>query len=242
MAAIHDRTLTRFCRAIALTTVLLCPALAYAGDVKFGTEPLATNEAGKLTEEGKKAATQELASMPGEEVWPIHVWAQIDKGGPGPLYVEFWGKLPDGKPYLTYRHEHGDYAGEKYVSLSFELSGNLGFNKNKTYDVKVLQVSPKGKDIVLATSKVTLAYTEAEKEEGGEEGDEEGGKDEDSSADQDAIDTLTPAEGGDGDDGPPPIDGKKKGCSVHADEIGVSSMLLLFAAGALRIRRRSASR
>jgi MYXO-CTERM domain-containing protein len=222
--------------------------VAHAGDVKFGTEPLEVNDAGKLTDAGKKAATETLKSMPGEEVWPIHVWAQIDNGGPGPLYVEFWGKLPDGKPYLTFRHEHSAYGGEKYVSISFELSGNLGFNKGKTYNVKVLQVSPKGKDLVLANGKVTLAYTEPEKEpEGDEEGDEEGKDDEgeeNDTAEQDAIDTLTPgAEGGGAEGGPPPVDSKgKKGCSIGSEDAGLSLALLMFAAGALRLRRRTPSR
>jgi hypothetical protein len=157
-ATIHRR-MPRLYRALALTAVLLGPAVAHAGDVKFGNEPLEVNDAGKLTDAGKKAATETLKSVPGEEEWPIHVWAQIDNGGPGPLYIEFWGKLPDGKPYLTFRHEHAGYGGEKYVSLSFELSGNLGFNKGKTYNVKAVQVSPKGKEVVLANGKVTLEFT-----------------------------------------------------------------------------------
>lgn len=235
-------TIRRFWSTLALSAVLLVPAAAHAGDVKIGAEPLEVNDAGKLTDAGKKKATEELKSMPGEEVWPIHVWAQIDGGGPGPLYIEFFGKLPDGKPYLTYRHEHTGYGGEKYVSLSFELTGNLGFNKGKTYSVKVLQVSPKGKDLVFANGKVTLAYTEPEKEpEGEDEGKDEAGEEdgEEDSKDQDAIDTLTPGAEGAAEGGPPPVDSKgKKGCSIHSDEIGITSVLLLFAAGAVRLRRR----
>jgi hypothetical protein len=245
LAASNHRRTTWFLPAVALTAMLLGPALSHASDVKFGTEPLATNEAGKISDAGRKAATEQLDSTPGEEVWPIHVWAQIDNGGPGPLYVEFFGKLPDGKPYLTYRHEHSGYSGEKYVSLSFELTGNLGFNKGKTYNVKVLQVSPKGKDIVFATGKVTLAYTAAkpEEDEDDEGGEEEGGKEE-GGADQDAIDTLTPEGGGGDDAGPPPVDSKgKKGCSIHTGHPPLGAMLLLFAAGALRrTNRRGRSR
>lgn len=248
MFAMISRRTTRFYRALALTAVLLAPAVAHAGDVKFGNEPLEVNDAGKLTDAGKKTATETLKSVPGEEEWPIHVWAQIDNGGPGPLYIEFWGKLPDGKPYLTFRHEHAGYGGEKYVSLSFELSGNLGFNKGKTYNVKAVQVSPKGKEVVLANGKVTLEFTAPAKEaEGEDEGDEEGkddeGKDDGDTADQDAIDTLTPGDEGGAEGGPPPVDSKgKKGCSIGGEQAGLSFVLLMFAAGAVRLRRRTLSR
>jgi MYXO-CTERM domain-containing protein len=231
---------TQWLAPAALTMALLAPAVAYAGDVKIGAEPLATDDEGKLTAEGKKAATDTLKSEPGEELWIAHVWAKIDNGGPGPLYVEFIGDRPGGGKYTALRHEKSDYQGEKYVSMEIELDGNTGFNKGKTYAVKVLQVSPKGKDIVLAQSKITIEYVEAKPDEGG--GDE-GGEDTDGGeemSDQDALDTLA---GGDeanaSGDGPPPVAPKKKGCSVDATGLGgFSGLLVVFGIGALAGRRR----
>src|SRR5690606_40590056 len=138
MRASNDPTRTRGLRPV-LQALIGCaslglPATALAGEVVFGSEALPTDDSGKLTAEGRKAAVTELPSEPGEELWNLHLWAKIDKGGPGPLYVEFFGKLPDGKKYLAYRHEKADYQGEKYVSMDIELDGSAGFNKGHTYD------------------------------------------------------------------------------------------------------------
>jgi len=219
-----------------LAAIVCVPQLAWAGEVKFGAEPLETDDSGKLTDTGRRAAVTELPSQPGEELWILHVWAQIDKGAPGPLYADFIGKLPDGKPYTAYRHEYGQYEGEKFVSYEMELDGNEGFNKGKTYTVNLKQISSKGKDIVLASSKITLAYTEAPPEpEGSGEGDTDGGDDELSA--QDELDTLG---GGGGDDGPPPVENKgKKGCAVDPHAYGTPGWLMLLMLGAAARRRRN---
>ena len=231
-------TRLRWISPLLLGMALLGPATAWAGDVKFGAEPLAVDDSGNITAEGKSAAVTTLKSEPGEEVWHFNVWAKIDKGGPGPLYVEFVGKLPDGKEYVTYRYEHGSYDAEKFVSLSFDLEGNLGFNKGRTYTVKVLQGNTKpGKpDIILATGKITLEYTEPPPEEE-EEGETEGGEP-DASA-QDELDTLAGPDDGAGDgapEGPPPVAPEKKGCSVGSTDLGLPAVMALFALGFVRRR------
>jgi MYXO-CTERM domain-containing protein len=223
-----------FVGVLVFCAAVVAPGLAHAGELRFGAEPLAVNAAGKITEEGKKASLKEIPSAPGEEEWTVHVYAQIDKGGPGPVYLEFFGELPDGKPYLTYRHEYGGYNGEKYLSFEVELTGNLGFNKNKTYSAKLLQSSPKGKDIVFSSQKLTLVYTEPppedEKDDGGGDKETEGGDGDDPGEAQDEADTVA--------EGPPPIEPKKKGCNVHPEPTGVGLAILLLAAGFVGRRRR----
>lgn len=228
----------------ALAATLLVPAVALAGEVKFGAEPLETDDKGKLTDAARSATVDSIPSEPGEEVWHAHVWAKIDKGGPGPLYVEFFGKLPGGKAYLTYRHEHGGYQGEPYVNLDIDLEGNMGFNKGKTYTVKVTQVSSKGKDLLLASSKLTLAYTEPPEE--ADESESEGDEDQDTAA-QDELDTLAgpddPETGDEVDDSgaPPAVAPKEKGCSVDPNGFGAPGVLILLALGAGLGRRRRTS-
>ncbi len=230
-------TRLRWISPLVLGAALLVPATAWAGEVRFGSEPLAVDDKGNITAEGKSASVDTIKSEPGEEVWPFHLWAKIDKGGPGPLYVEFIGKLPGGKEYVTYRHEHATYDAEKYVSLSFELEGNLGFNKGKTYKVKVLQgnTKPNKPDIILATGKITLEYTEPAPEEEGEDGDTDG-----DTAAQDELDTLAGPDDGAGDaatpEGPPPVAPEKKGCSVGTTDLGLPAVAALFALGLVRRR------
>jgi uncharacterized protein (TIGR03382 family) len=232
----HSTHTSRWFSALVLSATLLAPASVFAGEVHFGTGPLATDDKGVITGDGKKAATNDIPSHPGEELWPLHLWAKIDKGAPGPLYVEFHGRLADGKRYLAYRYEHAPYEGEKYVSMALELSGNDGFNKDRSYEVELTQVGPKG-PIKLATGKVALGYTEAP------EGAEEDDGDDDYDADQDAIDSFAGDGGGDGDggggDGPPPVAPQKKGCSIDASGYGGAGLLVLLALAGLGRRRRA---
>ena len=62
----------------------------------------------------------------------------------------------NGTDSLVWRHEEGDFAGGKYYSGELELLGGRGFNKDRTYEVKAVQVSAKGKDLTLASGKVKL--------------------------------------------------------------------------------------
>jgi len=229
----------RWISPLLLGAALLGPATAWAGEVKFGADALAVDDKGNITAEGKSAAVDTLKSEPGEELWNLNLWAKIDKGGPGPLYVEFLGKLPSGKDYVTYRFEHSSYQGEKFVSLDIELEGNLGFNKGKTYKVKVLQGNTKAgrPDIILATGKLTLEYTEPPAAEEGDEGGDEG-----DTAAQDELDTLAGPDDGSGDEvapeeGPPPVaPGAKKGCTIGSTDLGLPAVAALFALGFVRRR------
>jgi hypothetical protein len=220
--------------SVALAAALLVSTAAFAGEVKFGSSALATDDKGIITPDGKKSATNEIPSHPGEELWPLHVWAKIDKGAPGPLYVEFHGRLADGKRYLAYRYEHQPYEGEKYVTMALELSGNEGFNKNRAYEVELTQVGPKG-PIKLATGKITLGFTEAPESD---EPDDDDYEDDDDfgSDDQAEADTFAGGEGGD--EGPPPVEPSKKGCAIDASGHAAPGVLVLFALAVGRGRRR----
>lgn len=229
----HSR---RWCSALVLCAALLAPGSAFAGDVKFGTSPLATDDKGAITADGKASATNEIPSAPGEELWPLHLWAKLDKGAPGPLYVEFHGRLPDGKRYLAYRHEHGGYEGEKFVTMELDLLGNDGFNKGRTYEVEVTQVGPKG-PIKLAEGKISLSYTEPPADADKEDAEDD---DEDDLDAQDALDTFDGGGNEGNGDGPPAVaPPAKKGCTIEPSGYGASGVLVLLAlAGLGRSRRR----
>lgn len=239
----HHSWLRPLAFAVALAGGALVSPAVFAGEVKFSAEPFDTDDKGALTDAGKSAATKTLASVAGEESWPLHIWAKIDKGAPGPLYVEFFGELPgSGKRYLAWRYEHSAYDGEKFVTIEVELEGDRGFNRGKTYAVELIQVNDKGKNIKLASSSITLEYTEAEEseDEGGDDGED------DELSEQDELDSFAGGdekESGDGsEEGPPPIaaETKKKGCHVEPGmgaAPGVLVMLLL-GAGLGRRRRR----
>ncbi len=225
--------------AVAFAATAMLAPNAIAGEVKFAAEPLETDDEGKITSDARASATTELRSLPGEEVWPVHLWAKLDKGAPGPLYVEFFGQLPgNGKRYkVAWHHEHGDYEGEPYVSISMELEGNVGFNKGKTYTVELNQLNDKGKNIKLASSKLTLTYTEAEPDDDGE-GD---GDDGDELSEQDVLDSFAGGDEEPGDVGPPPVTppATKKGCHVEPGTGAAPGVLVLLMLGAgLAIRRR----
>jgi MYXO-CTERM domain-containing protein len=233
----HPSRLRSLGFALALCGGLLVAPLAFAGDVKFGAAPLETDDSGKLTDAGKKGAVKQPPSRPGEEVWPLHLWAQIDKGAPGPLYVEFFDKLPgSGKRYKAWAYEHAGYEGEKYVTLELELEGDVGFNKGHTYTVEVSQLDNKGKNLVLASGQLELVYTEGkpeDEEEGEDEGEDDEGDDEEQSAEQDELDSFAGGDEGKG-EAPPPVTspGKKKGCSVDSGTDAAPGVLVLLMLGA----------
>lgn len=212
---------------------------AFAGELKIFQEAPEVDGSGKLS--GGAKATKEIASVAGEETWNVHMWAKLDKGAPGPLYAEAFGKL-NGKKYLAGRFEKSDYEGDKYLMWTLELTGNLGFNRDREYTIELNQVDAKNKNVTLASSKLTLKYTEAAAEEDDDDDDEggsdEGGSDDGNSSEQDAHDTLAGAEGGG--DGPPPVTppGKKKGCSVDPVQHGTPALLGLFVLGVLAAGRR----
>lgn len=232
--------LSNLCLALCFGAAVAAVAPdALAGELKVLAAEPEVDGSGKLT--GKAESLSEIPSAEGEEIWTIHMWAKIDKGAPGPLYAEFFGDL-NGKKYLAQRFEKSDYDGEKYVSWSIELDGNLGFNRDRTYTIELNQLGAKDKSIKLASSKVTLRYTEPapeEEDEGGgdEAAEEEGGGDD--LSEQDVHDSLA-GDGGEGGDGPPPVTPatKKKGCSVGASPIGGGGLLAMLVLGAFFRRRR----
>jgi MYXO-CTERM domain-containing protein len=233
----HSTRLRSLGFALALGAGLLAAPQAFAGEVRFGAAPFETDDSGKLTDAGRGTAVKQLPSRPGEEVWPLHLWAQIDKGAPGPLYVEFFDKLPgSGKRYRAWQYEHRGYEGEKYVTMELELEGDVGFNKGHTYTVELSQVDNKGKNLVLATGQLELVFTEGKP---ASEGDDE--DDDDQSDEQDELDSLGGNGDGNGGEAPPPVTspGKKKGCSVDPGPgAAAPGVLVLMLLGAASVRRR----
>lgn len=228
---------------------------ASAGEIKFGEgmTALATDDSGKLTSEGKASAVSELDSVPGEDAWDMMLWTRLDGGAAeGPLYIEFWQRIDtdlDGKPdqdNLAYRHEDSNFDGSRYYLMNLLLEENIGFNKGKTYKVKIVQVSSSGKDLRLAEGKIKLIDTGRKPEPAADGGD---AAQEDAVSEQDAIDSFA---GGDQEEeeqtprsAPPAVEdtpAKKRGCNVgDPTEHPLSLGLLVLLAGVTLTRRPRAS-
>ena len=223
--------------ALALAGV---SSVAFAGEVKVGAKPLETDDNGKITGAARKAAVTKLENLPGEDLWQAHLWASLDGGAPGPLYIEFYDRF-DGKRFKVWHHEESGYSGGKYLSVSLDLDGNIGFNKDHTYEIQIVQLNAKGKDVRLAGGgKVTLVRTakEAEPEQEDDENGEDTGSAEDLS-EQDALDSLGGGNDDSNGDGEPPEvkSGDKKGCQVGAPA-GFSGLIVLVLLGAALGRER----
>ena len=224
--------------SVAFVTVALTSQAVLAGEIKVGQEPLAVDKDGKLSADGRKAAVEQLDEIPGEDTWVAHIWASLDNRAPGPLYFEFFQEVA-GQNSVVLRHEVADYDGGKYWSGEIELPGRIGFNKERTYTIKAVQVNAKGKDIELAKGKIKLIKS-------GKAPPKQEEDDEDDRAAQDEADSL----GGDDDEGdakpaaggseaPPPVEPTKKGCTVDvADHDAWSGALILLGIGGLALRRR----
>lgn len=233
-----------FSTAVALAT--LCSTTAWAGELKVGAAPLEVDDKGNLTAEGRKAAVDTLDEVPGEDTWQAHIWAKLDNAAAGPLYLEFYQNL-SGTDSLVWRHDAGEYAGGKFYSGEVELAGGRGFNKDRVYEVKAVQVSAKGKDLTLASGKVKLI--KSGKKPAKTEGDEEDG--DKVPEDQDAHDSLADDDKTSGDapkpaateEAPPAVEPKaKKGCAIDSDSSTWNGALLLLVLGAgFAARRRRAA-
>jgi MYXO-CTERM domain-containing protein len=227
----------------AVAAVALSSTVAWAGDIKIGTAALEVDDKGNLTAAGRKGAVDTLDEEPGEDMWKAFVWAKLDNAAEGPLYFEFYQNLGSGDS-LVWRYDAGSFPGGKYWSGEIELEGGRGFNKDRTYEIKAVQVSPKGKDLTLATGKVKLIKSGKKPDK--PKDDEEGGDEDKVPEDQDAHDSLAGGEddkgdgGGGGDEPPPPVEPKsKKGCSIDTDGAAFNGALLLALAGfAFTARRR----
>lgn len=241
----RNNLLRRLTLSSAFALAALSSTAAYAGEVKIGATPIEIDEAGKITAKGKSAIVDTLDEIPGEDVWKAYFHAKLDNPAPGPLYIEFFQDL-DGTKSQVWRHDENGFNGDKYVYLELELEGRRGFNKNRTYDIKVTQVSPKGKELTLATGKIKLIKSGKKPEAAP---DDEGGDDEERTPEeQDIHDSLAGGDGNDGggdgsnagsagNEGPPPVE-KKKGCSVDSDDAGWNGAMVLLALGAGFILRR----
>jgi MYXO-CTERM domain-containing protein len=239
----RNNLLRRLTLSSAFALAALSSAAAYAGEVKVGATPIEIDDAGKITAKGKSAVVDTLDEVPGEDRWIAYVHARLDNPAPGPLYIEFFQDL-DGNKSSVWRHDENDFAGDKYFYGELELDGRKGFNKNRTYDIKVTQVNAKGKELTLATGKIKLIKSGKKPETPKEEESEAEDK---AAAEQDAHDSLGGGDGNEGDgstpnpdsasEGPPPVE-KKKGCSVDADGQAWNGAMVLLALGAGFILRR----
>lgn len=223
--------------AVAMAT--LCSAsVAWAGEIKFGTTKLDVDDKGNLTADGRKAVVDTVDEVPAEDRWEVHLWAKLDNAAEGPLYFQFSQSL-NGTSSDVWRFDEENYPGGKYFSADIELLGGKGFNKDRTYDVRAVQVSAKGKDITLATGKIKLIKS-------GKKPAKDPNEEEEVDPDQDAHDSLAgdEPEGGDpkptSDETPPPVEPKaKKGCSIDSDGSAWNGALLLLVLGVgLATRRR----
>lgn len=223
-------------RCIFPTTLVVATlggsSVAWAGEMKFGTSTLEVDDKGNLTATGRKAAVDTIDEEPGEDMWKTFVWAKLDNAGAGPLYLEFYQNI-GGQDSQVWRYDAGEFPGGKFFSTELELEGGKGFNKDRTYEVRAVQVSPKGKDLTLASGKIKLiksgkkpAKTEDEDEDKIPEG-------------QDEHDSLAGDDEPEGDktetkEAPPPVEPKtKKGCAIDSDGTAWNGALLLVALGGL---------
>lgn len=231
----------RWIFSTAVAMAALCSTAAWAGEIKVGATELAVDDKGNLTAEGRKAAVDTLDEVAGEDMWKAYIWAKLDNAGEGPLYLEFYQNL-NGADSLVWRHDEGNFSGGKYFSGEIELAGGRGFNKDRVYEIKAVQVSPKGKDLTLASGKIKLI--KSGKKPAKSEDDEEDKAPED----QDVHDSLAGDDKGSGDEPPPaetppPVEPKaKKGCTVDSDSSAWNGALLLLVLGAgVAARRRRAA-
>jgi MYXO-CTERM domain-containing protein len=216
----------------------LCTAsVAWAGEIKFGATQLEVDDKGNLSATGRKAVVDTIDEVPGEDRWEVHLWAKLDNAAEGPLYFQFSQNL-NGTASDVWRYDEENFAGGKYFSASFELEGGKGFNKDRTYDVKAVQVSPKGKDLTLATGKIKLIKSGKKPEKGPEDDEEKVPEDQDAH-DSLAGDEKEPAGDETSKEAPPPVEPKaKKGCSIDSENNTWNGALFLLVLGAGLFARR----
>jgi MYXO-CTERM domain-containing protein len=210
---------------------------AWAGELLVGAEPLEVDDKGNITKAGRAAAVTSIEALPGDTAWVLHLWAKIDKGAVGPMYVEFY-RDHEGKKLTAYRDEHAEYTGDKFLSYTVEIPRSRGFRPDETIELAFVQALEKG-DIKHAKGKVKL---------------EKSSQPAPASADDAEPESEEPDDGLEDDDGdepyaapppastePPPIEpASKKGCSTSSTipPLGLT-VLLLFAVA--RRRRPSAA-
>lgn len=232
----------RWILGTAVAMAALCSTAAWAGEVKVGATELAVDDKGNLTAEGRKAIVDTLDEVPGEDLWKAYIWAKLDNAAEGPLYIEFYQNL-NGSDSLVWRYEESNFNGGKYYSAEIELAGGRGFNKDRTYEIKAVQVSPKNKDITLATGKLKLIKSGKKPPKDPDEGKKTKEEEEQDARDSLAEDDKSSDEPKPTEEAPPPVEPKaKKGCTVDSDSSAWNGTLLLLVVGAgVAARRRRAA-
>ncbi|HWB76095.1 MAG TPA: hypothetical protein VG755_14095 [Nannocystaceae bacterium] len=212
-----------------MTSWIFALVLAAPGELLVGADALAVDDAGKITADGKAKAVSELEeSAPGGEAWTLHLWAKIDKGVEGPMYVEFH-RDHGGERLLAHRVEL-DFDGGQYLAQDVDISRSQGFRIGDTIEVSCVQIIG-GKDITKAKGKLKLvASSKPPPKEAPGEAKEEVDPNEASEI------ASTPSAGPDGGAPPKVESGDKKGCSIA----GASTMPWLWLLGIAAIRRRRA--
>lgn len=232
----------RWILGTAVAMAALCSTAAWAGEVKVGATELTVDDKGNLTAEGRKAIVDTLDEVPGEDLWKAYIWAKLDNAAEGPLYIEFYQNL-NGSDSLVWRYEESNFNGGKYYSAEIELAGGRGFNKDRTYEIKAVQVSPKNKDITLATGKLKLIKSGKKPPKDPDEGKKTKEEEEQDARDSLAEDDKSSDEPKPTEEAPPPVEPKaKKGCTVDSDSSAWNGALLLLVVGAgVAARRRRAA-
>lgn len=222
-----------------LVGLLLASGGAWAGELRIGVEPLEVDGQGKITDAGRKAAVTEVEAEPGNELWTIHVYAQMDKRTvEGPLYVEIYRER-NGKQLVAYRKDYPDYDGARYVSIELELERTDGFAPGQTVEVAFVQ-DVAGRTVKWAKSPLTLLASSVppEPEEEQELEDELDGEDEDEDEldgeDEEAA-AAPPQPAAPPSEPPPVTSGNKRGCRMGGPE--PSAWLVLLALIGARRRR-----
>ena len=209
--------------------LVLGSTAAWAGELLVGAEPLPTDDAGKVTKEGKGKAVAEIeSSIPGDEAWTLYIWAKIDNPAEGPIYLEFYRDYEGKKQLLAHRVDYEEYAGDPYISMDVEITRSEGFRTGESIDIAFVQ-NVGGKDVKKAKGSVKLLAS-SKPAPAPEEGDKE---DEVDPNEAKEIASPTP-EGGEG-EGPPAVEGgDKKGCTLG----GVAPAPWLLLLGLVGLRRR----
>ena len=199
--------------AAALGGVLLLGSgAAWAGELKIGAEPHELDDKGKLTKDARAKAVTELeSSVPGDELWSLFLWAKIDNGADGPLYLEFYREY-QGKTLMAHRMEYDGYGGERYITMDVEIGRSEGFRTGETITIAFVQ-NMGAKDVKKAKATVKLLAS-SKKPEPPPSGDDDGG-DGPVEGETDALAGEDEPDPPDADPEPPPIEPtKKKGCTI----------------------------
>ena len=128
---------------------------AHGGKVWIVTAPPPNVEGEELSKWlSSHAPAAEVAKKSNEERWPITFIAVFKKPpAKGPLTVEFVDKKEPGT--LVDQYSTQSQSGSLVFQEPYDLDTNNGFNKGRTYVVKVGQII-KGKFVSYANGEVTL--------------------------------------------------------------------------------------